>query len=115
MTEQIQLEIPLILPEIPDATDACVHRLTANLSARPGIEKAHIVPAQDAKPASVSGAFSTPTLPTPSSNGIASRMPRSVQSVSFTPPCAASKLVCAAKSPMPFRKSTQAAAVAGSL
>ena len=45
MTDQIQLEIPLILPDIPDADDACVVRLTADLSARAGIEKAHVVPA----------------------------------------------------------------------
>ncbi|OJW73604.1 MAG: ATPase [Sphingomonadales bacterium 63-6] len=51
MTEQIQLDIPLILPDIPDANDACVARLTSNLAARPGIEKAHVVPAQGDKPA----------------------------------------------------------------
>ena len=51
MTEQIQLDIPLVLPDIPDANDACVARLTSNLAARPGIEKAHIVPAEGDKPA----------------------------------------------------------------
>lgn len=51
MTEQIQLDIPLILPDIPDANDACVARLTSNLAARPGIEKAHIVPSDGAGPA----------------------------------------------------------------
>ena len=35
MTEQIQLDIPLVLPDIPDANDACVARLTSNLAARP--------------------------------------------------------------------------------
>jgi Cd2+/Zn2+-exporting ATPase len=45
MTEQVQLEIPLILPDILDANDACVARLIASLSGRPGIEKAHVVPA----------------------------------------------------------------------
>ncbi|WP_414901804.1 heavy metal translocating P-type ATPase [Sphingomonas flavalba] len=51
MTEKLRLEIPLILPEIPDAGDTCVARLTANLTARPGVEKAHVVAAQgDAPP-----------------------------------------------------------------
>lgn len=51
MTEKLQLDIPLVLPEIPDATDACVGRLTANLAARPGIEKVHIVSPEGDKPA----------------------------------------------------------------
>lgn len=51
MTEQIQLDIPLILPDIPDANDACVGRLTSNLAARPGIGKAHVVPAEGDNPA----------------------------------------------------------------
>lgn len=51
MPQKLQLDIPLILPEIPDATDACVDRLTSNLAARPGIEKAHVVPAEGDKPA----------------------------------------------------------------
>ncbi|MEZ5688334.1 MAG: heavy metal translocating P-type ATPase [Caenibius sp.] len=51
MSQKLQLDIPLILPEIPDVNDACVERLTANLAARPGIEKAHIVPAEGDKPA----------------------------------------------------------------
>jgi len=71
MTEQIQLEIPLILPEIPDATDACVDRLTANLSARPGIEKAHIVPAQDAKPALLCIHYDPDMVPLPRIRDIA--------------------------------------------
>lgn len=71
MTEQIQLEIPLILPEIPDATDACVNRLTANLSARPGIEKAHIVPTQDAKPALLCIHYDPDMVPLPRIRDIA--------------------------------------------
>lgn len=43
MTQKLQLDIPLILPDVTDASDACVGRLTSELSARPGIEQAHIV------------------------------------------------------------------------
>jgi len=62
MTDQVQLEIPLILPDIPDADDACVARLTANLSARPGIEKAHVVPAEGDKPARLCIHYDADTL-----------------------------------------------------
>ncbi|MPT48349.1 MAG: heavy metal translocating P-type ATPase [Sphingobium sp.] len=43
MVEKLQLEIPLILPDIPDMSDSCINRLTANLIARPGIDQAHIL------------------------------------------------------------------------
>ncbi|MCT2400117.1 heavy metal translocating P-type ATPase [Novosphingobium mangrovi (ex Huang et al. 2023)] len=62
MTDQIQLEIPLILPDIPDADDACVARLTADLSARAGIEKAHVVPAKGDKPALLCIHYDSDTL-----------------------------------------------------
>lgn len=42
MTQKLQLDIPLILPEVTDASDACVARLTSELSALLGIEQAHI-------------------------------------------------------------------------
>ena len=62
MTDQIQLEIPLILPDIPDADDACVVRLTADLSARAGIEKAHVVSAKGDKPALLCIHYDSDTL-----------------------------------------------------
>jgi len=43
MTQKLQLDIPLILPKITDASDACVGRLTTELAARPGVEQAHVV------------------------------------------------------------------------
>lgn len=45
MTERLRLDIPLVLPEVTDAADACVGRLTAELSGRPGVEQAHVIPA----------------------------------------------------------------------
>lgn len=51
MPQKLQLDIPLILPGIPDANDACVDRLTANLASRSGVEKVHIVRANGDKPA----------------------------------------------------------------
>ncbi len=47
MTQTLQLDIPVVLPEVPDASDACVGRLLADLKGRDGIEKAHIVTADE--------------------------------------------------------------------
>ena len=43
MTDKTRLDIPLVLPEIPDVADACVGRLTADLKGRSGIEDAHVL------------------------------------------------------------------------
>jgi len=43
MSAKLRLDIPVILPEIPDAADACVDRLMSELEGRPGIEQAHVV------------------------------------------------------------------------
>ncbi|MDX1688855.1 MAG: heavy metal translocating P-type ATPase, partial [Candidatus Promineifilaceae bacterium] len=43
MTEEtVQLDIPLLLPEIQDARDACVRRLQAELQTRKGILHSHV-------------------------------------------------------------------------
>ena len=39
----IRIDLPVLLPEILDARDACVHRLQALVSGRRGITKAHVV------------------------------------------------------------------------
>ena len=46
--KKLQLDIPLLLPEIPDEKDACVERLISTLEEKEGIEKAHV---KDGKPA----------------------------------------------------------------
>ena len=40
MTDKLELDIPVLLPEVPDAADACVGRLISILSAKPGVERA---------------------------------------------------------------------------
>jgi Zn2+/Cd2+-exporting ATPase len=42
MTEKTRLEIALLLPEVPDARDACVQRLSELLTANEGIEATHL-------------------------------------------------------------------------
>ena len=51
MTETFRLDLPLLLPEIPDESDACIGRLTEMLGARPGIGTAHVVAAAGGAPA----------------------------------------------------------------
>ena len=43
---RVRLDIPVLLPELPDARDACVRRLQAVLSQRRGIEGTHVVEQQ---------------------------------------------------------------------
>lgn len=45
-----RLNLPLILPDVPDASDHCVARLIAILSGRPGIDEAHLVDTDSAEP-----------------------------------------------------------------
>ena len=40
--KKLQIEIPVLLPEVPNEKDQCVTRLTERLSGRQGIEKVHI-------------------------------------------------------------------------
>ncbi len=41
--QKLQLEIPLLLPDIPDEQDGCVARLQEYLLARPGVNRAHVI------------------------------------------------------------------------
>lgn len=51
MTEKLRLDIPVVLPEIADVADACVARLTADLEARGGVEKVHVLGPDGEQPA----------------------------------------------------------------
>jgi Cd2+/Zn2+-exporting ATPase len=51
MTDKLELDIPVLLPEVPDAADACVERLVATLDSRPGVERVHVKPETDGAPA----------------------------------------------------------------
>jgi Cd2+/Zn2+-exporting ATPase len=42
--------LPLVLPEVRDASDQCVARLIALLAGRPGIDEAHMVETDSAAP-----------------------------------------------------------------
>ncbi|MEQ9367313.1 MAG: heavy-metal-associated domain-containing protein, partial [Leptospirales bacterium] len=40
--KQLQIRIPLLLPEVPDEKDHCVERLIQSLEDRDGLEKVHV-------------------------------------------------------------------------
>ena len=51
MSEKLQLELPVLLPDALDGRDGCVDRLTATLSGAPGLDEVHVVEAADGVPA----------------------------------------------------------------
>lgn len=51
MAEKLRLDIPILLPGIPDTDDACVSRLICELKTREGVEQVHIAPADHDNPA----------------------------------------------------------------
>lgn len=51
MTKRVRLDLPLVLPGIPDEADRCVARLVADLKARDGVREAHVVAASGDEPA----------------------------------------------------------------
>ena len=50
MADHVQLDLPILLPDVPDATDACVDRLTSSLQDREGVDRVHIAPAENGRP-----------------------------------------------------------------
>ena len=51
MPDPLRLDLDVLLPDAPDAHDACVARLTDELAATPGVERAHVVPPEGGHPA----------------------------------------------------------------
>ncbi|AJR26708.1 MULTISPECIES: heavy metal translocating P-type ATPase [Sphingobium] len=51
MIEKLRLDIPVLLPDVTNAADACVKRLVGSLEGRPGVEQAHVVAPEADAPA----------------------------------------------------------------
>lgn len=43
MTEKLRLDLPVLLPEVPDSRDACVDRLESLIARQPGVTEVHLV------------------------------------------------------------------------
>ena len=65
MTDKLELDIPVLLPEVPDAADACVGRLVSTLSAKPGVERVHVLAADGDAPPKLCIHFDSGALPLP--------------------------------------------------
>jgi len=63
MTEKLRLDIPVVLPGVADEADACVSRLTADLEARDGVEKVHVLAPDGEQPAQLCLHFDPDKLP----------------------------------------------------
>ena len=73
MPETFRLDLPILLPDVPDARDACVARLTDDLAATAGVERAHVLPAEDGEPAQVCIHYDPDQLALPRIRRIAER------------------------------------------
>ncbi len=51
MPEKLRLDLPVLLPDVPDARDACVDRLTETIGGIDGVERAHVVLPKNCEPA----------------------------------------------------------------
>lgn len=49
MIEKLRLDVPVLLPTIPDTTDACVARLISELEGREGVEYVHVAAGEPAQ------------------------------------------------------------------
>ncbi len=47
MPEMLQLDLPLVLPDVSDAQDACVARMISLLERRPGVTRVHVARGSD--------------------------------------------------------------------
>ena len=43
MQQTTRLDLPLVLPDVPDGRDACIARLTSMLEAQPGVVRVHVL------------------------------------------------------------------------
>ncbi|RTL71615.1 MAG: heavy metal translocating P-type ATPase, partial [Hyphomicrobiales bacterium] len=62
MTEKLRLDIPLVLPDVSHAADACVARLMDEFNGRDGIEQVHVTGLQDGGPAQLCVHFDADVL-----------------------------------------------------
>ena len=65
MNDKLELDIPVLLPDLPDAADACLDRLVSTLSKREGVERAHVICVDGDTPAALCIHFDAAKLPLP--------------------------------------------------
>ena len=65
MTEKLRLDIPILLPEVNTAADACVQILIEQIAGKEGVEDAHVVAGVDGEPARLCIHYDPDILPLP--------------------------------------------------
>lgn len=65
MTEKLRLDIPILLPGVPDTDDACVARLTSEIQGREGVEGVHVAAAGPGEPAQLCIHYDPSVVPLP--------------------------------------------------
>ncbi|MBR2117740.1 MAG: heavy metal translocating P-type ATPase, partial [Afipia sp.] len=65
MTEKLRLDIPIMLPGIPDTDDACVARLTSEIQSREGVEEVHVAAVGPGEPAQLCIHYDPSIVPLP--------------------------------------------------
>lgn len=65
MIEKLRLDIPILLPEVSDAADACVARLTAQVAGWEAVDNAHVVAGADGAAARLCIHYDPTVLPLP--------------------------------------------------
>ncbi|GMQ81114.1 MAG: heavy metal translocating P-type ATPase [Rhodothermia bacterium] len=63
MPKSLQLDLPLLLPDLPDVRDACVHRLTKSLESKPGVKRVHVIQPTDDDPSKLCIHYDAEVLP----------------------------------------------------
>ncbi|MEF8817186.1 MAG: heavy metal translocating P-type ATPase [Salinibacter sp.] len=65
MSDHVRLDLPVVLPEVPDADDACVGRLTESLQEQAGVTEAHVATAPNGAPARLCVHYDPDTISLP--------------------------------------------------
>ncbi|MBN9049383.1 MAG: heavy metal translocating P-type ATPase [Rhizobiales bacterium] len=65
MTDKLRLDIPILLPDVPDASDTCVSRLISELQSREGVERVHVADSNEGAPARLCIHYDKNVLPLP--------------------------------------------------
>jgi len=65
MADRVRLDLPVLLPDVPDAEDACVARLTESLQGRTGIDRAHVAPSGNGEPDRLCVHYDPEAMPLP--------------------------------------------------
>lgn len=63
MTRHLRLDLPILLPDVPDARDECVARLEAILEGTPGVVRTHVVNPEGPRAAALCLHYDPETVP----------------------------------------------------